>query len=95
MLCEEGIALQCFWWSLFVCLRVRLYVCSRKKKLKNCWGEIDVTWHEHVLWWAIKVIKFSWHVTLTFALVSYFVIFLNKKIVNNVKTAGQMLNCGR
>ena len=47
--------------------RVCLSVClSDAQKLKNYRPETAVTWQPYVPRWTLKVIRFKWHLTLTF-----------------------------
>jgi len=43
--CLPAIVSFCLWFCVSVCLR---------KKLKNRWSIIGVTWCEYVLWWAVS-----------------------------------------
>ena len=73
----------------YICVSVQ---CSRKKNWKNYRTEIDVACYEYDFLIVnpinVQILLTCWSYALTLTVIF---LFLNKKIDNNVKTAGQIL----
>ena len=88
-LCEAGTVL-----AVCLCLCVSVCVCvflSVHTKTENRDSEIDVTLQDYVLQWTLEVIRFCWHLTLSFDLESCLGISTQQALCERHRLIQQML----